>query len=111
MKRAALLRHSNPLGLEGLNCNESTPHFTACNSTKRSAREDVFLRRKLNKDQFFILSVAGAPACLCLPGAQRLPQQALSPKRGGNKIALDYGITYFEQHKKLWQVSEVIATQ
>jgi hypothetical protein len=79
MKRAALLRQGNPHGLEGLNCNESTPHFTACNSTKRSAREYVFLRSKLNKDQFFISSVAGAPACPCLPGAQRLPQQALSP--------------------------------
>jgi hypothetical protein len=79
MKRAALLRQGNPHGLEGLNCNESTAQFTAGNSTKRSAMEYGFLHSKLNKDQFFISSVARAPACPCLPGAQRLPQQALSP--------------------------------
>jgi hypothetical protein len=35
--------------------------------------------KRFAKDLWFVTLVAGAPACPCLPGAQRLPQQALPP--------------------------------
>ena len=51
----------------------------SCKTTSSNAVYFASMRKPLAQKQRSIALVAGAPACPCLPGAQRLPQQAQPP--------------------------------